>query len=632
MEQTQVLNDFLSLVKIEGFDERYKQDIFDGTFFGMPLERIVACERRLISNGERCLAYFSMEYGLATSFYNTFSSRRTIDGKNFSEEQEIFSNFRLADYFFTLKLDSLIDLPIYSGGLGVLAGDTVKTMADYKLPAVGVGVLWTSGYFRQRFWFKHGQMPAKTYWDAPSYPGLIPLTNRVKISLRSEDLWLRLWKYYVYSYSKDYCIPLILLDANIPENNEKNRRLTDQLYRSDDSWIKIMQRAILGMGGVAALRELGYSIDIYHMNEGHAVFSFVEKARGVPKEKISDLKRNFAYTCHTPVEAGHDRFNADELRSVLRDEDYALCETYGKDKGHVINLTLLSMNVSSRTNAVSKNHGAVMHLQFPQYKDIIQYVTNGVHSHTWMSMRFQKLLEGYRAVLGDFQSNPMALEKVAGLKGNAEFREKLWQAHQENKKDLCTLLDKWKLDPDIFTICWARRFAAYKRPSLIMQDMRKLISLSKKTGPLQIIIAGKAHPKDNTGFTFISNLMDKVDGLTDSYDTLKIVMPENYEIGMARILVSSVDVWLNNPLPPFEASGTSGMKAIINGVLQMSTLDGWVVEAADKNIGRIFGYANPPGTLGDEKDLHMSDDAKQLYAALEEMMQLYYAVNTKGKV
>ncbi|MCX7927166.1 MAG: alpha-glucan family phosphorylase [Candidatus Omnitrophica bacterium] len=632
MVENNLVKEFVSLVAVEDFEQRYAKDIYEDKFFGMPLAPIVSCEKKLREKQSQSVAYFSMEYGLATSFYNCFQSSQPIDPKNYNEEQEVFSNYPLADYFFTFKLNTLIDLPIYSGGLGVLAGDTIKTMADYAMPAVAVGVLWNSGYFRQRFWYKHGQLPAKTYWEPASYPGLVPLKNKIKLLLRNQQLWLRIWKYYVYSYRGDYCLPLILLDANIPENSERDRRLTDQLYRSDDARIKIMQRVILGMGGVMALKEMGYSVSRYHMNEGHAVFSFIEAARGLSQQQIEALTNQFVYTCHTPVEAGHDRFHSEELKAVLLDEDFSLCERYGLEKPAVINLTLLAMNVSSSVNAVSKKHGEVMHLQFPQYKDKIKYITNGVHSHTWMSPAFQQLLNKYKDVLGDFQTNPMGLEQIKHLAANVEFRQQLWQAHQENKRYLCQLLSKWKFDVNVFTICWARRFAAYKRPSLLMQDVRRLVAISKKIGPLQIIIAGKAHPKDRAGFSFINHMMDKIDGLTENYDTLKIVMPENYEIGLARILTSSVDLWLNNPLPPFEASGTSGMKAVLNGVVQLSTLDGWMVEAQDKNIGKTFGYTNPPGSIGDERELHMSDDAKQLYIALEEMAQMYYAANLGGQV
>ena len=649
MENEKLVSEFLSLVKVEDYENIYSKDISNGKYFALPLCSIIEAEKRLRAAGakaERSIAYFSMEFGLASSFYNKFSSLRLLSLDNKNQEQEVFSNYRLADYFFTLKLDSIIDIPLYSGGLGVLAGDTLKTMADYKLPAVGVGMLWNSGYFRQKFWFKYGQMPERIHWDLYSYPGLIPLKNRIKISLKSEELHLRLWKYYVYSYRQDYALPLILLDANIEPNNERNRHLTDQLYRSDDGWIKAMQRIILGMGGALALKELGYAIDIYHLNEGHAVFAFVEKARrlkaeagGLPSDRQShkaeqrdELKSHFVYTCHTPVEAGHDRFSPDELGRLLEKEDFDLAREFGLDAGGMINLTLFSMNIASRINAVSKSHQKVTHIQFPEYKEKIKCVTNGVHTHTWISDRFFALYEKFFFAFGDVRANPFILADVKRLRNNPEFRSALWQAHQDNKSELCDFLAKWGLSKDVFTICWARRVAAYKRPSLIFQDVERLISISKKIGPIQIVFAGKAHPQDNLGFTYINEVLDKVDRLNEVYDGLKIIMLENYEIALAKMLTSAVDVWLNNPLPPFEASGTSGMKAILNGVIQLTTLDGWVCEAADKNIGKIFGYKSDEGKLGNEHDLHMSDDSSALYAAIEEMAQLYYKTNREGKV
>jgi starch phosphorylase len=629
MSSRQMLPEFLSLVQVDGFEDVFINDIVHDKFFGMPLEPIIKAERRLRSP-ESSIAYFSMEYGLASSFYNQFSSSKPLHYNNKNQEYEVFSNYRLADYFFTLKTDSIIDLPIYSGGLGVLAGDTVKTMADYKLPVVAIGMLWNTGYFRQKFWFKYGQMPEAMHWDLYSYPGLIPLKNKIKITLRNEDIHLRLWKYYVYSYQHDAVVPLILLDSNSQENSEKNRRLTDQLYRSDNSWIKIMQRVILGMGGVAALKELGYNIDLFHLNEGHAVFSFIEKARGLSEEGVKDLKKHFVYTCHTPVDAGHDRFPSDELGRILKKEDFETADAFGRDKGNVINLTLLSMNIARCVNAVSHNHQKVMHIQFPKYKDQIKYVTNGVHPHTWMSERFKSMLGKFTKDLGDMKANPMALAKVGELRNDKEFRKAIWNAHQANKQDLCDMLGKWKLDKNVFTICWARRVAAYKRPSLILQDVNALIDIAKKHGPIQIIFAGKAHPNDNLGFTFINEMLDRVDTMTGVYDNLRFIMLENYEISLAKTLVSSVDAWLNNPLPPFEASGTSGMKAILNGVLQISTVDGWVAEATQMNIGRLFGYVNEEGSIGNERDLHMQDDSAKLYQALDEMVKLYYGTVNGG--
>ncbi|MDD4910091.1 MAG: alpha-glucan family phosphorylase [Candidatus Omnitrophica bacterium] len=631
MQRTRT-SEFLSLVEVENYEDIYSKDIQDGLYFGMPLECVIETEKRLRSSPERSIAYFSMEYGLGSSFYNSFKTARGIHPNNSNQEHEVFSNFRLADYFFTFQIESIMDLPLYSGGLGVLAGDTLKTMADYKLPVVALGMLWNTGYFRQRFWFKYGQMPEAIHWDPASYPGLIPLKNRVKIKLKSETIELKLWKYYCYSYRHDYAIPLILLDSCLESNTEKLKCLTDQLYRSDDVWIKIMQRVILGMGGVAALEELGYNIGTYHMNEGHAVFAFLAKARGLGDKDIEGLKQHFAYTCHTPVEAGHDRFSTGDLGRILPKEDMEIAQEFGREGEGAVNLTLLAMNVSSRINAVSKAHQKVTHLQFPAYRDTIGFVTNGVHTHTWISDSFMQLFEDFRDTFGDIKANPMALAKASDLRKEPGFREALWQAHQVNKSRLCGMLYKWGLNKDLFTICWARRVAAYKRPSMILQDVNRLLEIAGKYGPIQIIFAGKAHPMDNMGFTYINEMLDKVDGLNEEYDMLKIIMLENYETFLAKTLTSGVDVWLNNPLPPFEASGTSGMKAILNGVIQMTTLDGWVVEAEDKGIGKIFGYRNKEGHIGGEHNLHMEDDARQLYKALEETVALYYRTNAQGKV
>ena len=630
--KNQLVDEFYSLVQVDDVDGHYAKDIKDSDYFGMPLEAIVKAEKRLRLKSERCIAYFSMEYGLATSCYNKLSSQLPVNPSNRIPENAVFSNFRVADYFFALHQNNIIDLPIYSGGLGVLAGDTVKTMADYKLPVAAIGILWSSGYFRQKFWFKYGQAPEKMRWDPYTYPGLIPLKNKIKISLKSEDVYLRLWKYYVYSHKHDAVVPLILLDSNVDPNSEQARNLTDQLYRRDNIFLKLLQRVMLGFGGVSALKDLGYNIDTYHLNEGHAVFAFIAKSRGLSKSALEALKSKFVYTCHTPVEAGHDRFFFDDLNKVLKKEDAELIEKFGKEHSGMANLTLLSMNVSSAINAVSHNHQKVMHIQFPDYKDQIQYVTNGVHPYTWMSKSFQDLFNKFPATFPDMDVNPVILSRATELKSDVNFRVQLWQAHQSNKAELCKLLEKWKLDKNLFTVCWARRVAAYKRPSLILHDISRLVRIAEETGPLQIILAGKAHPNDNLGFTYINETLDKVDKLKEDYDKLKIIVLENYDISLGKLLTSSVDIWLNNPLPPFEASGTSGMKAILNGVLQMSTVDGWVAEATDRKIGAFFGYKNVEGSVGNEADLHMNTDAEELYRALEGMVSLYYKTNQSGKV
>lgn len=624
--------ELLNLIKIKDYESRYSEDIHDDVYFGFPLAPIIAAEQNLLLPEKNPTAYFSMEYGLATSVYNTFVTKKELSPSNKISENEVFSNDRVRDYLFSLRFDSVLDLPIYSGGLGVLAGDTVKTASDFCLPFAAIGILWNEGYFKQRFWFKFGQLPDKMRWDPLTFPGLIPLENIVKLELKNRNIYLRLWKYYCYSWKKDFVVPLILLDSNVEENDEVARKLTDQLYRSNDLDGRLLQRLILGMGGMKALEALGYPIKIYHLNEGHAAFAFVQKARGHGRRDIEKIKSQFAYTCHTPVPAGHDRFSLFDLERVLKPEDVDIIQEFGvEDKGRgIVNLTVLAMNTSRSINAVSKKHGDVMRLQFPEYADRIKSITNGIHIPTWLSEPVRQVLDSYKEVIGDYENDPTLLKNVLKLKDDKEFRRALWVAHQKNKKKLVDLLYRWDINANVFTLCWARRIAAYKRPGLIFQDFEKLLDLARKVGPIQILFAGKAHPNDNLAFTYINNIMNVIDKAGNLDGILKIIMLENYDIYTAKILTSGVDVWLNNPLPPYEASGTSGMKAIANAVVQLTTVDGWAVEAVNSGIGKFFGFQDKGGTFQDDLILRLDEDSRALYSALEEMMRLYYDANGRG--
>jgi len=628
------LKEFRSFSKVHQFEERYAQDITPESFFGFPIESIVEAEKKLFSKEVPSVAYFSMEYGLATSFYNSFQSSKIVNRLNELPSQEIFSNMRIRDYYFSFRLNhDIIDLPLYSGGLGVLAGDTLKSAADLGIPLVGIGILWSKGYFKQNFWFKYGQVPEELSWDPYSYPGLVPLETIIKISLKDEDLYLRLWKYYVYSFDKRHVVPLILMDSNLKENKPESRRLTDQLYRSDNPYINIMQRVLLGMGGIKALEELGYSIDKYHLNEGHAAMAFVEKAKELDENELDTLEKNFIYTCHTPVAAGHDRFPIAKLKKILPDKNVEFIEKYGMEDNSVASLTLLLMNCCRHINAVSKKHCEVTRLQFPDHAEKIQSITNGIHIPTWVSEDIEAMLKKYEIHIGDCRDNPEVLKNLDRLRGNEQFRLDLWEAHQANKRRLCGIFERWDIKENAFTICWARRIAAYKRPSLIFQNPQRLIEIAQRTGPIQLLIAGKAHPNDNLVGTYINEIMNVIDSLGTHNSILRIIMLENYDIFFGKILTNCVDVWLNNPLPPFEASGTSGMKAILNGVLQLSTLDGWVTEVADKQIGEIFGYKHLSGQpIGNELELHLKSDSNELYNALEKLTKLYYDSFESGRI
>ncbi len=615
---------FLGFNPVEAFDKRYAADIDAKKFFGLPIEPILDAEDRLLSSSIPSVGYFSMEYGLSANTYHPFAGERPTSQENWSPEHHVFSNLRAMDYYLSLRTKLRLDLPIYSGGLGVLAGDTLKSVADRGVSLGAVGILWHKGYFKQNFWFKDGQIPEENTWDPFSYPGLVPLKTRIQIRLRKETIHLRLWKYFVYSFDQKNVVPLVLLDSNIDENSSRVQQLTGQLYRSDNVETKILQRVILGIGGMKAFEALGYHLDRCHLNEGHAALAFLEK----PDKNL------FAYTCHTPVAAGHDRFTKKSLQDILPDDEWNLLKKSGQDSVYPdqINLTELAMNNSAFVNAVAQKHATVTRLQFPQHASRIEAITNGVHTHTWVSDPMAELFDKYDRRLGGWRKNPKLLKNALSLKDNADFRTDVWNAHQANKETFSRFLKNWKIEPDCFTLCWARRIAGYKRPSLIFQDTSKLLDIARRIGPLQILFAGKAHPKDDLGFTHVNEILSAIDSLEPHRHHIRVAMLENYDTFFGKLLTSGVDVWLNNPLPPFEASGTSGMKAILNGVLQLSTLDGWVVEAAEKNIGWIFGWRHEGQEIGDERNLRLKEDAGDLYHILEKVVSLYYQTHRPGHV
>ena len=627
------LDRFLNLVPAETAGADLSQDIADGRFFGFPLEPLLKAERDLRSPSVKSVGYFSMEYGLSSNTYNVFSSARPVDEKNISAEHHVFSNLRAMDYYLSVDAGHRLDLPIYSGGLGVLAGDTLKSAADRGMSLAAAGILWKKGYFKQNFWFKDGQVPEENNWDPASYPGLVPLKTRVRIELKKETICLKLWEYFVYSFDRKSVVPLVLLDSFVEENSEFIKTLTGQLYKSDNAEWKMLQRLILGLGGVKAFEALGYSLDVFHLNEGHAALAFVEKAKKCLDSGIQELKSRFAYTCHTPVAAGHDRFPKKALQEILKEDEFSILKKYGQDPDspELINLTQLAMSACQSVNAVAKKHGEVTRAQFPQFKEKIRSITNGVHVPTWVSHPVAALLDSFPGEFGDWRKSPERLKNILSLKDSPAFRRGLWEAHQANKKTLCLLLKGWGMDANVFTISWARRIAAYKRPSLILQDASRLIAIAKNTGPVQIVLAGKAHPKDDLGFTYVNEMLSAIDSLEKERKFIRVLMLENYDTYFGKLLASGVDLCLNNPLPPFESSGTSGMKAILNGVLQLSTLDGWVVEAAEQNIGWIFGWRHPSGEAGDEKNLRLREDSERLYEALDPAVRLYYETNVRGE-
>lgn len=615
------------IASIDGFEKNYANDIDPEHYFGFPIAPVLKVESDLLDARVKSIGYFSMEFGIAPSIYNTFKLSRPVPEENQFFTHEVFSNYWLCDYLFKVQIDKMLDIPIYGGGLGVLAGDTMKSAADLGFSVAGVGILWNKGYFKQKFWYKHGQIPEALTWDPYNYPGLIPLKDIVTVDTKEGPLHLRLWKYYVYSHDKARACPIILLDSNCEQNAPELRKLTDQLYRSDDVWWKIFQRAILGIGGMKALANQGYTVDSYHLNEGHAALAIVEKYVSLPdKSGMARWREHFIYTCHTPVAAGHDRFRTEDVGRILPDQYTQACELFGKESpsSSQINLTFMCLNNCQQVNAVAQKHGEITRLQFPDFAPKIQAITNGIHVHTWLSESFAGLFDRYRSTFGDWRNHPENLAKVVELRGNEQFRRDIFMAHQANKKNLAGVLERWKLKDNVFTIGWARRIAGYKRPALIFHDAREILKLANEVGPVQIILSGKAHPNDDIGAAHIDEILDHIDQLNAHRNVVRVMILENYDTYFGKLLTNSVDVWLNNPLPPFEASGTSGMKAILNGVLQVTTLDGWVVEAAGNDIGWLFGYRHAGPEIGDEKHLRLDEDSTALYGVLREVMKLYY--------
>ena len=307
---------------------------------------------------------------------------------------------------------------------------------------------------------------------------------------------------------------------------------------------------------------------------------------------------------------------------------------FGKEtaKSDNVNLTHICLDNCRRTNAVAQKHGEIMRLQFPDFVSRIDAITNGIHIHTWLSQNFSSLFDKYSKTFGDWRANPYNLAKVTELVADQTFRKDLFEAHQINKKALLNILKPWKLDENVLTISWARRITGYKRPSLIFHRIDEVLDLAYKVGPLQIILAGKSHPNDNIGAAHIQDILNHIDRLNQHYKVIKVLILENYDTYFGKMLTNSVDVWLNNPLPPFEASGTSGMKAILNGVVQLTTLDGWVVEADKDNIGWIFGYQHHGTDIGNEKQLRLEEDSNALYNTLSDVAQMYYQMNQKKTI
>lgn len=485
--------------------------------------------------------------------------------------------------YFSMEVGLESPIPTYSGGLGILAGDTLRAAADLGFPLVAMTLIHRRGYFYQHLDDCGQQTEQPVQW--PIHDFLQPLPSRVSVNIEGRTVVIAAWEYEVVGCS-GHRIPVYLLDTDLSENAPWDRELTHFLYGGDAHY-RLCQEVVLGIGGLRMLREIGHtSLNRYHMNEGHASFlSFEllrEHARAAGRETadgtdIEAVRRQCVFTTHTPVEAGHDRFPWSMIESVLgHAPEFALKNVFCCDG--VVNMTYLALNLSHYVNGVAKRHGETTQRLFATYR--IDSITNGVHAATWTGPAFQRLFDKY---IPGWREDNFSLRYAISMPPN-----EVWAAHEEQKDELLRVVNHATnagFDHNVLTLGFARRFAAYKRPDLLLQDINRLNRMAAEIGPLQILFAGKAHPHDQSGKESIRQVWEARQRVDSN---IRIAFLENYDMDLAQRITSGVDVWLNTPHPPLEASGTSGMKAALNGIPSLSVLDGWWIEGC---IEGVTGWA-----------------------------------------
>ena len=499
--------------------------------------------------------------------------------------------------YFTMEIGISENIPTYSGGLGILAGDHVKSAADLGLPLVAVTLLYKRGYFVQNISPMGWQEELYPYFDPRAF--MEPLPLKVRVPIGGREIRVGVWK-YTYQGLKGK-VPIYFLDADLEDNSPDDRLLTQYLY-GGDKHTRICQEAILGIGGYQALKRLGEKITTYHMNEGHSAFLTLALYHDLDGD-ADQVRDKCVFTTHTPVPEGHDLFSYDlanaTLGSFLPREIRALG---GKDG---LNMTRLALNLSRDCNGVSELHGKVTREMFPGYE--IGHITNGVHHLSWTGPEYARL---YDQFLPHWRSYPEVLGSAMLIPN-----EILVEAKQAAKRRLVQYVNATHnagFSEEFLTVGFARRAASYKRATLFFTDMERLLNLTRNR--VQFVFSGKAHPQDEAGKRLVQDIIRT--GRT--YEgRLGLVYLRNYNIWQAALLTQGVDMWLNNPRRPREASGTSGMKVTFNGGMNMSVLDGWWREACRH---RTNGWA-----IGDDEDTSDAETAADFYAVLEEAVTTYYA-------
>ncbi len=515
---------------------------------------------------------------------------------------ESFPQAGVVAYF---SMETAIDpaMPTYSGGLGVLAGDTLRSAADLGVPLVAFTLLHRKGYFQQHLDSDGKQREDVQPWEPADF--CAEETARVTVSVEGRTVNVRAWRYDLVG-RWGHVVPIYLLDTDLDGNSGWDRGLTDHLYGGDSNY-RLEQEIVLGMGGVRMAKALGLVVNVYHMNEGHAALltlALLERQlggapAGPPSESDVELVRQrCVFTTHTPVPAGHDRFSTEQAVRILGSERTARLEKLGCFRDGMLNMTLLALRFSRYANAVAMKHAKVSREMFPQYT--IDSITNGVHAPTWVSEPIQQLLDKQ---IPAWRRDNLYLRNAIDLP-----LDEMLAAHARAKEALLAEVASrtgMVLNPKVLTLGFARRAATYKRAGLLLTDPARLLKIASAAGGLQIVYAGKAHPQDDGGKALIQSVVAKAGQLSN--DMLRIVYLEDYNWNLGALLTSGVDVWVNTPRRPYEASGTSGMKAALNGVPSLSILDGWWIEGWMEGL---TGWAIEDGAED-------TAESSSLYAKLE---------------
>lgn len=521
--------------------------------------------------------------------------------------------------YFSMEIGLDQAMPTYSGGLGILAGDTLRAAADLGIPVVGVTLLHRRGYFRQHLDASGNQSEGPCNWSPQEF--LEPLGAQTTVTIEGRPVSLRPWQYLVPGLH-GHTVPMYFLDTAFPENDPWDQTLTDYLYGGDDRY-RLCQETVLGVGGISMLSALGHNnIRTYHINEGHsslltlALLEAQTNGRGlqtISKADIEGVRRRCVFTTHTPVPAGHDKFPLELARKVLGEERINALKALGCIVDNKLNMTYLGLFFSRYINGVSMRHEQISHDMFPNYP--INSIPNGVHAVTWTSPAFCQLYDKY---IPEWRHDNRYLRYVIGIPLN-----EIKHAHAQAKRELLLEVErraKVRLDPAAITIGFARRAAQFKRVDLLFSDLDRLKRITREVGPLQIIYGGKAHPKDEGGKSMIRRIFQAAAKLER---IIPVIYLEEYNIALAKYLCAGVDLWLNTPQKPREASGTSGMKAAMNGVPSLSVLDGWWIEG---HIEGVTGWS-----IGDswEKESNPQAESASLYDRLEHViLPMFYGRST----